>query len=47
MAPPSKKPLLVSNGLFAKFGMWQARRNGTAERLGRLAAEKGSHQEPA
>ena len=47
VAPPSKKPLLVSNGLFAKFGMWQARRHGTAERLERLAAEKGSHQEPS
>jgi hypothetical protein len=40
MAPPRKKLLLVSNGLFAKYGMWQARRQGTAERLERLAAEK-------
>jgi hypothetical protein len=40
VAPPSKKLLLVSNGLFAKYGMWQARRQGTAERLERLAAEK-------
>jgi hypothetical protein len=38
MAPPSKNLLLVSNGLFAKFGLWQARRHGTAERLERLAA---------
>ena len=40
VAPPRKKLLLVSNGLFAKYGMWQARRQGTAERLERLAAEK-------
>ena len=33
VAPPRKKLLLVSNGLFAKYGMWQARRQGTAERL--------------
>jgi hypothetical protein len=39
-APPRKKLLLVSNGLFAKFGMWQARRQGTAERLERLATDK-------
>jgi hypothetical protein len=32
--------LLVSNGLFAKYGMWQARRRGTAERLERLAADQ-------
>jgi hypothetical protein len=37
VAPPRKKLLLVSNGLFAKYGMWQARRQGTAERLERLA----------
>lgn len=41
VAPPRKKLLLVSNGLFAKYGMWQARRRGTAERLERLAAGKG------
>jgi hypothetical protein len=41
-APPRKKLLLVSNGLFAKYGMWQARRQGTAERLERLAASKGT-----
>ena len=40
VAPPRKKLLLVSNGLFAKYGLWQARRQGTAGRLERLAAEK-------
>jgi hypothetical protein len=40
VAPPRKKLLLVSNGLLAKYGMWQSRRQGTAERLERLAAEK-------
>ena len=40
VAPPRKKLLLVSNGLFAKYGLWQARRQGTAERLERLSAEK-------
>jgi len=34
VAPPSKNLLLASNGLLAKFGPWQARRRGTAERLG-------------
>ena len=38
VAPPRKKLLLVSNGLMAKYGMWQARRRGTAERLRQLAA---------
>jgi hypothetical protein len=38
IAPPAKKLLLVSNGLFAKYGMWQASRQGVAERLERLAA---------
>jgi hypothetical protein len=28
--------------LLAKFGLWQARRPGTAERLERLAAEKAA-----
>jgi hypothetical protein len=37
-APPSKKTLLVVNGLFAKFGLRRARRQGTIERLERLAA---------
>ena len=40
VAPPRKKLLLLSNGLFAKYGMWQAHRRGTAERLQRLAAER-------
>jgi hypothetical protein len=39
VAPPRKKLLLVSNGLFAKYGTWQARRQGTTERLKRLAAD--------
>lgn len=39
VAPPAKKLLLASNGLFAKYGMWQARRQGAAERLERLAAD--------
>jgi hypothetical protein len=39
VAPPNKKLLLVSNGLFAKYGMWQARRRGTAQRLERMAEE--------
>jgi hypothetical protein len=47
MAPPRKKLLLVSNGLFAKYGLWQARRQGTADRLEQLAAEKGSLQGPS
>jgi len=42
VAPPRKKLLLVSNGLFAKYGTWQARRQGTAERLKRLATDPGS-----
>jgi hypothetical protein len=33
VAPASKNTLLVLNGLLAKFGLWQARRHGTAERL--------------
>jgi len=40
VAPPRKKLLLVSNGLFAKYGLWQARRKGTTERLERLSAGK-------
>jgi hypothetical protein len=40
VAPPSKNLLLTLNGLLAKFGLWQARRHGTAERLERLAAER-------
>jgi hypothetical protein len=30
----------VSNGLFAKYGLWQARRHGTAKRLEQLAAHR-------
>jgi hypothetical protein len=44
VAPPMKKVLLVSNGLFAKYGLWQAKRQGTVERLERMAAEKASDQ---
>jgi hypothetical protein len=40
VAPPSKNTLLVLNGLLAKFGLWQARRHGTAEHLQRLATEQ-------
>jgi len=39
-APPRKNLLLVSNGVMAHAGVWRARRNGTAERLARLAAER-------
>ena len=42
MAPPSKDMLLVLNGLVAKFGLWQARRHGTAERLELLATERAA-----
>jgi hypothetical protein len=38
VAPPRKNLLLISNGLFAKFGMWQAQRHGAAKRLEQLAA---------
>ena len=34
--------LLVLNGLLAKFGLWQARRHGTAEQLQRLATEQAA-----
>jgi hypothetical protein len=40
MAPPRKNLLLVSNGLMAKVGHWQARRSGAADRLRALAAEQ-------
>jgi hypothetical protein len=43
IAPPRKNLLLVSNGLLAKAGMWQARRNGEADRLERLAAGKADY----
>jgi hypothetical protein len=46
VAPASKRLLLVSNGLFAKYGMWKARRQGTAERLDRLAADTGHLRSP-
>jgi hypothetical protein len=44
VAPPRKNLLLVSNGLFAKYGLWQGRRQGTAERLEKLAAHKNHLQ---
>ncbi|MFE0512389.1 hypothetical protein [Streptomyces sp. NPDC058964] len=39
-APPYKTLLTVSNGLLAKYGLWRARRDGTAARLQHLAARK-------
>ncbi len=42
VAPPSKNTLLVLNGLLAKFGLWQARRHGTAEQLQRPATEQAA-----
>jgi hypothetical protein len=42
VAPPHKDTLLVLNGLLAKFGMWQARRHGTADQLERLAAARAA-----
>jgi hypothetical protein len=47
IAPPRKNLLLVSNGLFAKYGMWQARRQGAAERLEQLAADQDRGQRPS
>jgi hypothetical protein len=47
VAPPRKNLLLVSNGLLAKFGLWQARRNGTAAKLAQLAAERAAAGEQA
>lgn len=47
VAPALKKLLLVSNGLFAKYGLWQARRQGTVERLERLSAEKSIPRGPS
>jgi hypothetical protein len=38
-APPSKSLLLVTNGLLAKLGMHQARRNHMAETLERMQAK--------
>ena len=37
VAPPRKNLLLVSNGLIAKYGSWQARRQGRAGQLEELA----------
>jgi len=45
-APPRKNLLLVSNGLLAKYGMWQARRQGTAARLAALAGDNGAVVSP-
>jgi hypothetical protein len=42
VAPPRKKLMLVSNGLLAKYGLWQARRRGTADWLEQLAAKKSA-----
>ena len=39
VAPPVKNLLLVSNGLMAKLGMWQARRDRRLEDLQRLQAD--------
>ena len=41
MAPPKKNLLLVSNGLMAKVGAWQAGRSGAAERLRALQVAAG------
>jgi hypothetical protein len=41
-APPRKNLLLVSNGLLAKYGLWQARRHGVAEHLRELAAVRAT-----
>jgi hypothetical protein len=40
VAPPRKTLLLASNGLMAKAGTWQARRQGRAERLEELARQR-------
>ncbi|MFJ8007335.1 hypothetical protein [Streptomyces fagopyri] len=37
-APPYRTVLTVSNGLMAKYGLWRAQRDGTAERLRDLVA---------
>ena len=42
LAPPKKNLLLVSNGLMAKVGHWQAGRSGAAERLRELQASRGN-----
>jgi hypothetical protein len=47
VAPPSKNLLLVSNGLLAKYGFWQARRQGAAERLATRQAGASSGTRPS
>jgi hypothetical protein len=42
VAPPRKNLLLVSNGLLAKYGLWQARRQGAEQRLRDLAAQQAA-----
>jgi hypothetical protein len=42
VAPPQKTLLLVSNGLFAKYAMWKARRNHVLESLQRQQAERAA-----
>ena len=44
VAPPRKKLLLVSNGLFAKYGMWQAHRQGTADGSNSWPPRRGSRR---
>jgi hypothetical protein len=44
VAPPRKKLLLVSNGLIAKYGLWQARRQGTAQHLEQLASGRAARE---
>lgn len=41
-APPFKNLMMVMNGLLAKYGMRQARRRGTIERLEQLAARNAA-----
>jgi hypothetical protein len=41
-APPLKNLMMVMNGLLAKYGMRQARRRGTIERLEQLAARNAA-----
>jgi hypothetical protein len=44
MAPPRKNLLLVSNGLMAKVGQWQAGRSGAADRLRELQRAAGGER---
>ena len=46
VAPPRKKLLLVSNGLLAKFGLWQARRHGMAGAAGTRPRERCPGRDP-